>query len=139
VIRAHDRLGRRSILLPLLAVAAAGSLTAAARATTGPSPHVDIYVNLTDRGAVVAVFGTGSEDGNTNLEVQELTRGNIATVLVHNLGKENHSFAAFGKHTAPLSPGAKARFRVTLLYRGTFPWSEQTPGVKPVKGAFVVH
>jgi hypothetical protein len=100
---------------------------------------VNIYVNVTDSGTKVAVFGAGEEDGVTNLSLQELTRGNIATVLVHNLGKKKHSFAAFGKQTKTLSPGSRAHYKVRLLKRGNFPWSVKTPGAKPVGGQFTVQ
>ncbi len=37
-----------------------------------------------------------------------------------NKGGKPHNFAAFGKKTPTLRPGAKASFEIALLHRGSF-------------------
>lgn len=91
------------------AVALGLSVVPTTAATTSPGQHALIYVRITDKGLTVYDNGT-------------MVRGVIATFEAVNVGKKPHNFVLLGKKTPVIKPGHRARFTVTLLTRGNFPY-----------------
>jgi hypothetical protein len=97
------------ILVSAAAIAIPTGAALAARDTTAPGEHAVIFVRITDKG--LTVF-----DGST------MPRGVVATFMAINDGKKPHNFLLLGKKTPVIKPGHRAKFTVTLLHRGNFPF-----------------
>jgi plastocyanin len=89
----------------LLAVAVPAAL-----ATTGPGQRVNVTVLIDEK------------NGFRISDQAEMARGAIVTFQVYNNGKKAHNFTLLGKKTKTIKPRKWARFTVTLLTRGRFPF-----------------
>lgn len=113
-----------------------------ARQTTNPGlAPIALYITLTDKGVKYTMWQITNDEGHQGLLVaNSLQRGEAVFFYVTNKGKRPHSFKAFGKKTAMLKHGAKARFKVALLHRGKFHWSSTPDAAKPgFSGIFRVY
>jgi hypothetical protein len=114
------------ILASAVAMAAPTGAALAAAKTTSPGQHAIIFVRITDKG--LTVF-----DGST------MPRGVVATFMAINDGKKPHNFVLLGKRTPVIKPGHRAKFTVTLLHRGNFPFkSTVNANGKFFRGFFTV-
>ena len=113
-----------------------------ARRTTNPGlAPVTAYVIETDKGITYSMWQSFVEEGQpAQVVASELQRGEVVTFQVTNKGKRLHDFAAFGKTTPKLKPGAKAHFKVALIQRGTFAYrSTLDKGKRGFSGVFRVY
>src|ERR1700733_1195851 len=115
----------------------------AASKTTGPGSRLDLYVIITDQKISLDLFALSDYAGANELyeePLQDIKRGDVALVIVENRGKKPHNFALLGEKTALIKPGGKARFTVSLLARGSFPYSASTAGkTTDLKGELTVY
>ena len=128
-------------LFALALVFSASSL--AVGKTTGPGSRLNLYVIITDQKISLDLFALSDYAGANELyeePLQDVKRGDVALVVVENRGKKPHNFALLGEKTALIKPGGKARFTVSLLARGSFPYSSSTSGTtKDLKGKLIVY
>jgi hypothetical protein len=130
-----------SALFTLALLFSASSL--AVDKTTGPGSRLDLYVIITDQKISLDLFALSDYAGANELyeePLQDVKRGDVALVVVENRGKKPHNFVLLGEKTALIKPGGKARFTVSLLERGSFPYSASTSGTtKDLKGKLTVY
>jgi hypothetical protein len=130
------------LVVVVVAAQSFSAFSTAARNTTAPGKTVIVHVNITDKGISTATYAPLEvESGQKTLAaVFHLTRGLTAYFSVHNLGKKPHDFVVLGNKTARLAPGAKARFKVVLSRRGSFPYESTLDKGKPgFRGDLVVE
>ena len=129
-------------LLVVFMALAFSEVSSAARTTTAPGRAVIVHVNITDKGISTSTYAPiDVESGQVTLAaVYRLTRGLTAYFSVHNLGKRPHDFVVLGNKTAQLAPGVKARFKIVLSRRGSFPYESTLDKGKPgFRGVLVVE
>lgn len=127
-----------ALLIVTIAVLAA-AVAPVSVATTMPSQAILVDVNITDKGISTAMFHTDGPKSKDYWAAYSALRGEVAYFIVRNRGKKAHNFTVLGKKTKPIRPGGNARFHVTLLRRGNFPYqSTLDSGKKGFKGVFVV-
>jgi hypothetical protein len=120
-------------IVGVVALMAQSGVSLAARETTSPGlAPVTVYVTETDRGITYTMWQSVIYEGQPSQVVASaLLRGEVAIFQVSNKGKKRHNFSAFGKTTPKLASGAKARFKVALIHRGTFPYRSTIDKGKP--------
>ena len=131
----------RLLLLNVLSVAVFAGTSVPVYATTAPaSGPLSVYVEVTDQGIHYTIWQTFYMEAQRSAAPSVLLRGVAAIFHITNLGKKNHNFAAFGKKTPTLKPGAKAHFEVVLLTRGRFTYqSTLDKRSHGFRGVFIVY
>lgn len=118
---------RRTLVAGLVAGAVAVSGTAgalAARTTTAPDATVNLRLIVKDG---VATFSGRPEWS----KVMELPRGTYGRMIIHNQGKQPHTFEVKGLHKGPkatIKPGKKVLVVADFLSRGTYRWTVDGSG-----------
>jgi hypothetical protein len=130
----------RALVFGFVVVLSFSATTLAASSTTNPGRAVLVHVKITDKGIKTYFWGIANAGGDQTYVVQTyVSRGQIAYFTVQNLGKKPHDYVVLGKKTPKLSPGAKARFHVSLVRRGNFPYQSTLDKGKAFRGVFTVN
>jgi hypothetical protein len=134
-------MGARVLVLGVLVALIVAATSSAGTTTTGTGRAVFVYVNITDTGIRIVFLGPDIISGQQNLfPVSKIFRGQWAAFQVHNLGKKPHNFAVLGKKTPTILPGRSARFFVSFLRRGAFPYASTVDAGKAAfRGVLTIY
>jgi hypothetical protein len=131
----------RALLVAITAALVLLPFSFAGLKTTAPSTTATILVLIGDDGIRVFKFLESPNGPSVGVDAYRgpLPRGDVLHFKVVNRGTKRHDFAIFGKTTRLLKPGQSARFTVSALIRGNFPYRSTLDKGAAFRGYFPIY
>jgi len=121
-----------------VAASLAGFAVGAAQATTEPSPSLLVEVVISKATVTLGQYAdTKTEDGLIPLG-GAIPRGDFLHFQVINHSRDSADFAAFGKRTGTIRPGAIGHFNASALERGVFHYQTTFTGGRPTARGIIL-
>lgn len=121
-----------------MAAALAAFATGAARATTEPSTSLLVEVVISQATVTLGHYASSATHDGLIPMGGAIPRGDFLHFEVVNHSRDSADFAAFGKRSGPIRPGAIGHFNVLALERGIFHYQATFTGGRPTARGIIL-